>query len=98
MMCKKNAISRSGHRREHGIGCGRLATFFLREHGMRELHHNIRNVSTVLDILEAGAAAGQRPFLRLATDHLRLLADRLEAASPPPSAAAPVTEASHALQ
>ncbi|RRD69217.1 MULTISPECIES: hypothetical protein [unclassified Desulfovibrio] len=65
---------------------------------MRELHHNIRNVSTVLDILEAGAAAGQRPFLRLATDHLRLLADRLEAVSPPPSAAASGTEASHALQ
>lgn len=84
---------------------------FMREHSMSELRDEIQNLSAVLELLQTEARAGQRPVLRLASDHLRLLARTLKeygcgeiadpAAPLPPSSAprpAAVTEACHVRQ
>lgn len=77
---------------------------------MSELHDEIQNLSAVLELLQTEARAGQRPVLRLASNHLRLLARTLKdgceeiadpAAPLPPSGApwsAAVTEALHVRQ
>ena len=73
---------------------------------MSELRDEIQNLSAVLELLQTEARAGQRPVLRLASDHLRLLARPLKeyadpAAPLPPSSAprpAAVTEACHVRQ
>lgn len=83
----------------------------MREHSMSELHDEIQNLSAVLELLQAEASAGQRPVLRLASSHLRLLAGTLKecgygeiadpAAPIPPSGApwpAAVTEDCHVRQ
>ncbi len=81
----------------------------IREHSMSELHDEIQNLSAVLELLQNGARHGQRPVLRLASSHLRLLArtldhdgeDAMDAASPARGGAAlppAVAEVCHVRQ
>ncbi|SDF41204.1 hypothetical protein [Desulfovibrio legallii] len=64
---------------------------------MYALHDDIRNLSAVLDLLQAHADAVQRPVLRLMGDHLRLLAGQLAPASVQDIWPAPLCPAPHGV-
>ncbi|MDO5484179.1 MAG: hypothetical protein Q4F27_04650 [Desulfovibrionaceae bacterium] len=60
---------------------------------MSELYDDIRNLSAVLDLLHRENQETHRPVLRLACDHLRLLARQME--GPFPCCLPPVPQGSH---
>lgn len=56
---------------------------------MSELHDEIQNLSAVLELLQMEARGVQRPVLRLASSHLRLLARTLAPHGPRAEAVPP---------